>query len=87
MTKDGGRTGAPDSLHGRAVIPTWDSCRSIRVESSLTDAIAKYGDAAKDGVEHAMRELQEMRRQASSSLVIPQGGVPNLGGGGKIQLP
>lgn len=55
--------------------------------TSLADAVAKYGDAAKAGVENAMRELQEMRRQASSSLVIPQGGVPNLGGGGKIQLP
>ena len=55
--------------------------------TSLADAVARYGDAAKAGVENAMRELQEMRRQASSSLVIPQGGVPNLGGGGKIQLP
>jgi len=56
---------------------------------SLADAVAKYGDAAKEGVENALRELQEMRRQASSSLVIPQGGMPNLtgGGGGKIQLP
>ena len=38
-----------------------------------------------------MRELQEMRRQASSSIVIPQGGAGGLGGGGlgggKIQLP
>jgi len=38
-----------------------------------------------------MRELQEMRRQASSSLVIPQAGAGlppgGLGGGGKIQLP
>ena len=31
-----------------------------------------------------IRELQELRRQASSSIVIPQGGVPNLGGGGNI---
>jgi len=56
--------------------------------TNLADAVAGYGDAAKEGVENAMRELQEMRRQASSSLVIPQGGMPNLGGGGgKIQLP
>jgi hypothetical protein len=55
--------------------------------ANLADAVAGYGDAAKAGVENAMRELQEMRRQASSQLVIPQGGVPNLGGGGKIQLP
>ncbi len=55
--------------------------------TNLADAVAGYADAAKVGIENAMRELQEMRRQASSSLVIPQGGVPNLGGGGKIQLP
>jgi len=64
---------------------------------SLADAIAKYGEAAKGGVEQALRELQEMRRQASSSLVIPPagaasaiagGGLPGGGlGGGKIQLP
>ena len=61
---------------------------SFEIEASnLADAVAGYAEAAKEGVEHAMRELQEMRRQASSSLVIPQGGVPNLGGGGKIQLP
>jgi hypothetical protein len=58
--------------------------------TGLADAAAKYAEAAKAGVENAMRELQELRRQQSSSLVIPQGGMPNLtggGGGGKIQLP
>jgi hypothetical protein len=57
--------------------------------TSLADAVSKYAEATKAGVERAMRELQEMRRQASSSIVIPQGGVPGLGsgGGGKIQLP
>jgi hypothetical protein len=64
--------------------------------ANLTDAVARYGDAAKVGVESALRELQEMRRQASSSLVIPPagaasaltgGGLGGLGGGGKIQLP
>ena len=34
--------------------------------TSLADAVAKYGEAAKIGVEQALRELQEMRRQASS---------------------
>ena len=59
--------------------------------ASLADAVAKYADAAKAGIERAMRELMEMRRQASSSIVIPQGGAlpPTgpLGGGGKIQIP
>ncbi|MEP6679653.1 MAG: hypothetical protein ABJB78_10170 [Betaproteobacteria bacterium] len=56
----------------------------------LTEAVANYAEATKSGVERAMRELQDMRRQASSSLVIPQAGAlppAGLGGGGKIQLP
>lgn len=58
---------------------------------NLADAVAKYREAASAGVEHAMRELMEMRRQASSSIVIPTAGAlpPGgpLGGGGKIQMP
>ena len=58
--------------------------------TSLAEAVAKYAEAAKDGVAHAMRELAEMRRQASSSIVIPQSGALPPGGplgGGKIQIP
>jgi hypothetical protein len=64
--------------------------------ATLAEAVAGYSEAAKSGVENAVRELQEMRRQASSSLVIPPagaasaltgGGLGGLGGGGKIQLP
>jgi hypothetical protein len=61
--------------------------------TSLEDAVSKYGEATKEGVERAMRELQEMRRQASSSIVLPPAGATlgpggTLGGGGgKIQLP
>ena len=58
--------------------------------TNLADAVAKYADASKEGVAHAMHELAEMRRQASSSIVIPQGGaLPPVGprGGGKIQMP
>ena len=58
--------------------------------ATLAEAVAKYADAAKEGVAHAMRELAELRRQASSSIVIPQGGALPPGGvpgGGKIQLP
>ena len=70
---------------------------SFEVEaSSLAEAVSKYGDAAREAFERAMRELQDLRRQASSSLVLPgqgggsfgPGGVPpGLGGGGKIQFP
>ena len=58
--------------------------------ATLAEAVANYANAAKEGVAHAMHEIAEMRRQASSSLVIPQGGALPPGGpygGGKIQLP
>ena len=72
----------------RVLVPvTKDGAPDTSRPTVYTGAAAKYGDAAKAGVDHAMRELQEMRRAQQSSLVIPQGGVPNLGGGGKIQLP
>ena len=60
---------------------------------SLSDAVAKYAAAAKQAVEQAVRELEDMRRQAASSIVIPKAGAGGLppgalgGGGGKIQLP
>jgi hypothetical protein len=60
--------------------------------ASLADAAAKFGPLAKDAIERTVRELQDLRRQAASSIVIPQGGMPDLSGGGprgggKIQLP
>jgi len=60
--------------------------------TSLADAIARYADATKAGIERAMREIQELRRQASSSIVLPPAGATlgpggGLGGGGKIQIP
>lgn len=62
---------------------------------SLEDAVSKFSAAAKDAVERTMKDLQEMRRQAASSIVVPQGGMGGMGGlpgggmgpGGKIQIP
>jgi len=57
---------------------------------TLGEAVTKYAPAAKLAVEQAVRELEDMRRQAASSIVVPKGGLPpggGLGGGGKIQLP
>lgn len=70
-------------------------------DDSLAAAVAAYAGAAKVAMERAMRELQEMRRQAASSLVIPGasggmgggfggggfGGPGAAGRGGKIQMP
>ena len=56
--------------------------------ATLDAAVTQYPVAAKQAVERTVKEIQEMRRQAASSIVIPQGGLPpgGLGGGGKIQL-
>ena len=51
---------------------------------SRGEAAEKFGSLAKDAIDRTVRELQELRRQASSSIVVPQG---PLGAGGKIQLP
>ena len=66
---------------------------SFEIEAgSLAEAVKGYADAARVAVERTVRELQEMRRQQASSLVLPgQGGAGfgpgGLGGGGKIQMP
>lgn len=60
---------------------------------SLKEAIERFPEAAKVAVDQAVEELKELRREASSSIVIPEaggglGGAPGgLPGGGKIKLP
>ena len=67
---------------------------SFEIEAkNLAEAVDKFAPAAKEAIERTVRELQELRRQAASSIVVPQGGMGGLGGagglggGGKIQLP
>ena len=92
--------GAPDPARptlyvGEAQIYTTMGTLPLSFEleaASLAEAVAQYAPAAKDAVERAVRELEEMRRQAASSIVIPRGGgpggLPPGGiGGGKIQMP
>jgi hypothetical protein len=90
-TPDAGRT---STFIGEAQILTPMGAIPVTFEieaSGLADAIDKYEEAAKEGVERTVKEIQEYRRQAASSIVIPQGGAgglpPGLGGGGKIQMP
>ena len=58
---------------------------------SLDDAVSKYAGAAKEAFAQAVQELQELRRQASSSIIVPDRGMGGLGpggmpGGGRIKL-
>jgi hypothetical protein len=60
---------------------------------TLEQATAGFGAAAAVAIEQTVRQIQEMRRQQSSQLVVPQGGMGGMGGpgaglgGGKIQIP
>jgi hypothetical protein len=69
---------------------------SFEIEAdSLAQAVEFYAEAAREAFERTVRELQDLRRQAASSLVIPgsggagfgPGGIPPGLGGGKIQMP
>lgn len=59
---------------------------------TLAEAVEAFADAANKAVEETMRQLQEMRREAASSLVVPgqdsKGpGGHGMGGGGGFQIP
>lgn len=65
---------------------------------SLEEAVQGFGKAAEGAVEDTMQRLQELRREAASSLIVPgaggaqgmgPGGLPGGGlpGGGKIRMP
>ena len=92
--------GAPDPARpvlymGEAQIMTSAGPLPISFEidaKTLAEAVDAFGPAAKEAIEKTVRDLQELRRQAASSIVVPQGGMGSLGpgglgGGGKIQLP
>lgn len=51
--------------------------------ATLAEAIEQFPVAAGRAVEETMQQLQEMRREAASSLIVPGGGKgPGVGGGG-----
>jgi hypothetical protein len=81
-------TGEAQILTGAGPLPI-----GFEIEAkSLSEAVENFGPAAKEAIERTVHDLQEMRRQAASSIVVPQGG--GMGGlgpggmpGGKIQIP
>jgi hypothetical protein len=101
------QAGAPDPARpvlylGEAQLVTSVGALPIAFEieaRSLGEAAEKFAAAAEVGVERTMRQLQEMRREAASSIIVPDRMPPGMGGGGlggpglgprgggKIQLP
>jgi hypothetical protein len=99
-------TGRPDATRrvlyiGQTQILTAAGALPLSFEieaASLEDATRQFGDAAKVALQQTMERLEEMRREAASSIIVPEagaaagglGGVGGLGGmpgGGKIRLP
>ncbi len=68
---------------------------SFEIEArNLAEACEHFADGARVAFEETMQELQELRRQQASSIVIPEAGAAStLAGGqgapprGKIQFP
>ena len=63
---------------------------------TLAQAVEKFADAARAALDQTLRELEEIRREATSSIVVPGRGRPGMGGlsglgglpgGGKIRMP
>ena len=64
---------------------------SFEVEAaSLEEAVAKFGENAKTALADAMQRLEELRREAASSIIVP-GAEPGAGSGnmpgGGFQMP
>ena len=49
--------------------------------TSLEDAVAKFGEMAKQALARTMRRLEELRREQASSIIVP-GAAPPTGGAG-----
>ncbi len=95
--------GRPDSSRtvsyvGQAQVMTPAGALPLSFEipaASLSEAVAGFGAAAERAVQETMQRLQEMRREAAGSIIVPEsggaglgGGLPGMsGGGGKIRMP
>jgi hypothetical protein len=95
VKKDGTRDTAKAVLYvGETQVLTPAGALPIGFEigaGSLEEAAEKFGQLAREAIERTVKELQELRRQAASQIVVPQGPLPPMGGagggGGKIQMP
>jgi hypothetical protein len=64
--------------------------------ANLGEAVEGFAAASQQAIERTMREIQDMRREAASQIVVPEAGGGGMGGlrgmggmpgGGKIQMP
>ena len=93
VTKDGVADGGRKVLYaGETQVLTPGGMLPIAFDieaGSLAEAIDKFADGVKEGVERTIREIQELRREAASSIIVPDRLSGGFGGpprGGKIEL-
>jgi len=78
------------SGQARIMTPSGGLPISFEIEAKdVGEAAAGFGAAAEKAIEDTMKELEEMRREAASGIVMPGAGdvskVTGGGGGGLIQ--
>ena len=82
VTADGGvDTTRPVLFVGQAQVMTPMGAVPISFEleaATLDEAVEKFGAGAEQAVHQTMRELQELRREQASSLVIPDASSAGL---------
>jgi len=57
--------------------------------TSLADAVEQFAAGASEALERTRREIEQLRREAASSIIVPDhmpGGPGGLPGGGQIRL-
>ena len=85
-------TGRPVLFIGQAQLltPMGTIPLAFEIEAdSLDEAARGFSAAASGAIEDTQTELEELRREAASSIVVPGSGTPGLGGipgGGKFNL-
>ncbi len=90
--------GTPDDTRpilyiGQAQLMTPVGAMPISFEidaQSLTEAIERFPAVLRQAVDRTIKEAEELRREAASSIVVPEagmGGPGGLPGGGKIKIP
>ncbi len=95
-----GADGQPDASRGvvflgqtQVLTPAGALPINFEIEAqTLEQAVAGFGDGAKGAIEDTMRRIEELRRDAASSIIVPDaggGGIPGGGvtGGGGIRMP
>ena len=72
-------------FHGQTQIMTQAGALPVNFDieaADLSEAVEKFGEAAKQGMEDTIKQIEEMRRDQASSIVVPGQEGGGQGGSG-----